>query len=116
MKRHIYKPGDIVSIFSPKTDPLDGPLSLPIAIKTNTGLRIIADTDLWKGVLSDRRLYLHLPDNPVYGLVICSEGKEDGDYVPLDGDEPSHRERRLFIMLSINGEPEYVRVVEGADY
>lgn len=114
MTAMLYKPGDVVCLYEPPLEPNDGLLTLPVAIKTNQGLQAIADTSLWRGILSTRSLFIALPRHPVYGLVICYEG--DGEHIPLDGDEPSIRERRLFVMISFNGEPEYVRVVEKAGY
>lgn len=112
---HKFKPGDMV-VCAPKNDPLfssaypaNTTMAVPIAIRTDKGFVAIVDSLIWRGILSDRRMYVEIPEDSPYGLVICYE---HDDYVPLDGDEPSFRHYRVFVMISVNGEPEYVRVLE----
>jgi len=113
---HKFKPGDMVVISARLSPTVRGYQldarnlwGVPIAIRTDQGFIAVVDSPLYRGILSGRSLYVRLPEHGTYGLVLAYE---HDDYVPVDGDEPVIREHRIFIMISTNGEPEYVRVWE----
>ena len=95
-----YKPGDMVRIYGPNAF-LDDRICLPTAIKTEHGFELSITSDY-----NHSHFYSYLPLEPVFGLVLAYENE---DFASLDG-------RRLFVMITLNGEPEYVRVVEDAEY
>lgn len=117
MLKFKFNPGDVVKIGDVY------PITLPVAIKTDNGFK--ARIDLGPSIVNEhietQKLFIYLAGTPVYGLVLCYEPNNTNsayldhvqDYL---GQDYPQKDLKLFVMISLNGLPELVRVEESAEY
>lgn len=117
---HRFKLGELVKLQSTESD-LFGPISVPIAIRQGGKLSCVMDTDKWMGILANQRIYFDITKTPIYGIAIGFE--EVSEMTDIEADlELDYTiitpplDRRMFVLISKNNEPEYVRVIEDAHY